>query len=84
MNNRMGSSFEGAGFNYHEEIPVDFAQSHVVEEKITPMNGLNSDPYDFVIESTSDSFLCMNTMYIDGKFNVVKEDGSQRDDEMMM
>ena len=66
---RQGSTFEGAGFNYTEEIPVDFTQTQSIEEKYTPLNGMNSSPYDFVIEASND-FLCMNTMYLEGKFKV--------------
>lgn len=73
------SAFDVPGFEYTKDIPIDFTQSQVVEEKIAPLNGMNSDPYDFVIGPTSDSFLCMNSMYIDGKFTIVRESGEQRD-----
>lgn len=63
-------------FGYYDSPVVETAQASFYEDKILPTNGLDSDPYEFVIETVGDTFLCMNNMYMYCKAKVVDADGS--------
>lgn len=67
--------FTSPQFGYQTQLDVDTAQMSFIEEKVTPMNGISgTDPYDFVFEPKGDSFLCMDSMYLTGQFQILRQD----------
>lgn len=63
-------------FGYYDLPVIETAQASFYEDKILPTNGLDSDPYEFIIETVGDTFLCMNNMYMYCKAKAVKADGT--------
>lgn len=63
-------------YSYHEPINVETAQLSYSEIKVTPQNGMGSDPFEFHIETVNGSFLCLHNMYLYFRGRVVRQDGS--------
>ncbi len=63
-------------FNYYDHPVVETAQSEFFEEKFLPLNGLDSDPYEFSIETVGDTFLHLGSIYLYCRAKIVKADGS--------
>jgi len=62
-------------FDYYSPIPVENSQGAFFEERVTPTNGLASDPYEFVFESMGDHFMMLNTMHMVVKAKITHSDG---------
>lgn len=62
-------------FDYYSPVPVETSQGSFFEERVTPTNGLASDPYEFVFEAMGDHFMMLNTMHMVVKAKVTHMDG---------
>ena len=60
-------------FNYYGAVEVEDSQADFFEEKVQPINGFTSDPYEFVFEPMGDTFLCLNSMYLHYEARITKD-----------
>ena len=64
-------------FDYYSPVAVESAQKSFFEQKVTPVNGVSSDPYEFVFEPVADTYLSLNNMYMHVKARILKADGTK-------
>ena len=62
-------------FGFYDPPIIEAAQKESFEERFLPINGLDSDPYEFNIETVGDTFLHMDSMYLYLQAKIVKGDG---------
>ena len=57
-------------FNYYDPLEVEDVVDTFTEHRAVPLNGVTSDPYEFVIDPQGDTFLDMGTIYMHVNFTV--------------
>ncbi len=62
-------------FGYYDPINVESAQTGFQDQKISPRDGVGAQPYEFHVEPTSDTALCMHNIYLNVKARIVRENG---------
>ena len=62
-------------FAYHDDIDVESAQQGHFTDKVIPLNGLSSEPYEFVLEPMADYFIDLNSAHLYTKVQVMAADG---------
>lgn len=67
-------------YSFHDAVNVEAAQLSFSETKVTPQNGIGSEPYEFHFEPVNGTFLCLHSMYMSCKARIVRADGSDCDD----
>lgn len=63
-------------FTYYDPVELETAQASSFEEKVTSLNGMDDDHYEFVFDSYDNTFLCLASISAHCAFKVVREDGS--------
>ena len=69
---------------YRSQVVTDSTQTLHAEQTIKPTHGLSVTPYEFVIDSQEDSFVCLNNLTMTAKFKILNENDTQlgsRDDD---
>jgi len=63
-------------FDYHGDIHMEGAQQGHFVDRVIPLNGMGSEPYEFVFEPMADYFIDLNSVQMYAKLQVVKPDGT--------
>lgn len=70
------ASIISESFSYHAPLAIEQAQIEFTEQRITPSNSIQSEPFELIIQPVDDTFVCAHNAYVTVRLKVVNPDGS--------